>query len=149
VLVEEIMSSPVITISQEASVRKAVQVMNEAVVGSVVVLADERAVGIVTERDILKFIGEGGDAEKTRVGDIMSKPLIVVSPETDLEEAVRFMITKNVKKLPVVDKGKLVGIVTLTDVARIEPILMEAITDLIEKGVAKRFEKYIKPSYIA
>jgi len=148
-LVKEVMSSPVITVSEEESVRKAVQVMNEAAVGSVIALADERAVGILTERDILKFIGEGGDAEKTRVGDIMSKPLIVVSPETDLEEAVRFMITKNVKKLPVVDRGKLVGIVTLTDVARIEPILMEAIKSLIEKGVAKRFQKYIKPSYIA
>jgi len=148
-LVKDVMSSPVITVSQEELVRKAVQVMNEAEVGSVIVLADERAVGIVTERDILRFIGEGGDAEKTGVGDIMSKPLIVVSPETDLEEAVRLMITKNVKKLPVVDRGKLVGIVTLTDVARIEPILMEAIEGLIEKGVAKRFEKYIKPSYIA
>jgi len=148
-LVKEIMRSPVVTVDRDASVRKAAQVMNEAEVGSVIVCTDNKGIGIVTERDILKFIAKGGDAKKTKVSEIVSKPLIVVSPETDLEEAVKFMIAKKIKKLPVVDQGRLVGIFTLTDVARIEPLLMKALKSLIAQGLARKFEKYIKPSYIA
>jgi CBS domain-containing protein len=96
VLVNHVMKSPVVTVDHNGSVREAVEAMNKAEIGSVIICVDGKAIGIITERDILKFIGKGGDAEKTKVSEIMSKPLIVVGPETKLEEAVKFMISKNV-----------------------------------------------------
>lgn len=148
-LVRDVMTSPVITIDGNESVRRAVQVMNENGIGSVIVIEGREAVGIVTERDVLKFIGRGGDVEKTEVREIMSKPLKAVHPDTSLEDAVKIMIKEDIKKLPVVEGGRLIGILTMTDVVGIEPILMEKLRSLIEEGVSKKIQKYLKPYYIA
>lgn len=142
------MTSPIVTISRAKSVREAVQVMNREEVGSVIVTEDDNALGIVTERDVLRFIAGGGDDETTIVGEIMSSPLVVVKLGTVLEKAVKHMIKSDVKKLPVMEGGRLVGIVTLADVAGVHPILMDKLKSLIEEDVAKRFQKYLKPYYV-
>jgi len=91
-------------------------------IGYVVVLENERVVGIVTERDLLKrIVAATRDPEKTFVREIMSKPVIVVGPDLALEDAVKLMFKHKIKKLPVIGgyPRRLVGLVILTDVARL------------------------------
>ena len=125
--------------------------MNRCEIGSLIVLENGAVAGIVTERDMLRKIIDGGrDLEKTMVREIMSRPVIVVSPETPLEEAVTFMVKYKIKKLPVMERIKgeerLVGLVTLTDIARFQPKLMETLKELFAKEreiPPKRMEKVI------
>ena len=92
--VKDVMVTDLVTVKADISVKKAVKVMNDFEIGCLIVVEDGEAVGIITERDILKrIVVEGRDPEKTLVGEVMSKPLIVTSPETSLEEAIESMFT--------------------------------------------------------
>ena len=132
------------------SVKKAVKVMNDFEIGCLIVVEKGQAIGIITERDVLKrIVVESRNPEETLVRDIMSKPLIVVGPETSLEEAIEVMFKHKIKKLPVIDGGKLVGLVTFIDIARVQPVMEKTIRRLMEKyKVPRRINKVIK-YYIA
>jgi CBS domain-containing protein len=129
----------VVTVRPDYTVKHAASIMNRLGLGCVVVLEDERVAGIVTERDLLKrIVAVARDPENTFVGDIMSKPVFVVDPDISLEEALKLMFRHRLKKLPVVDRKRgeerLVGIVTLTDIARLQPRLMEVLKELFSQG---------------
>ena len=101
--VKDVMVTDLVTVKADISVKKAVKVMNDFEIGCLIVVEKGQAIGIVTERDILKrVVVEGRNPEETLVRDIMSKPLIVTSPETSLEEAIESMFKHKIKKLPVV-----------------------------------------------
>jgi CBS domain-containing protein len=124
--VEDVMTMDVITIDENASVKKAADIMNQHEIGCLIAVRKGKAIGIITERDLLKrVIVEDKNAKKTKVGDVMSSPLEVVAPGTDLEEALRFMFQKKIKKLPVVYKNRLLGVVSLTDIARCQPAIIK------------------------
>ena len=124
--VEDVMITEVITIDENASVKEAADIMNQHEIGSLIAVRKGKAIGIITERDLLKrVIVEAKNAEKTKVSEAMSSPLEVIASGTDLEEAVRLMFQKKIKKLPVVDKKRLVGLVSLTDIARCQPAIMK------------------------
>jgi len=148
--VKDVMVTDLVTIKADISVKKAVKVMNDFEIGCLIVVKNGEAIGIITERDILKrIVVEGRNPEKTLVGDIMSKPLIVTSPETSLEEAIEAMFKHKIKKLPVVEGGKLVGLVTFTDIARIQPVMEKILRKLMEKyEVPRRISKVVR-YYIA
>ena len=76
-----------------------------------------------------RIVAEDKNAKKTRVKDIMSTPLITTSPDTDAEEAARVMFENRIKKLVVIDQNRLVGVVSLTDIARAQP----SITKFLQK----------------
>jgi len=117
--VEDVMVQKVITVKANATVKQAVKTMNRHGIGCLIVEDEGRAVGILTERDLLKrVLAECRNPEKTRVHEVMSKPLIFVEPKMDIEEAASLMFRNRIKKLPVVEDGRLVGIVTVTDIAR-------------------------------
>ena len=143
--VEDVMVREVITVDENATVKEAVDVMNEFHIGSLIVLERGRARGIVTERDFLeRVIAEAKDVMTTEVKDIMTTPLVVVEPSMDLEEAVKLMFQSKIKKLAVVDANKLVGIVTLTDIARFQPQMMRMLKQLTTKQAApKSIQKVI------
>jgi CBS domain-containing protein len=143
--VVDVMVREVITVDENSTVKEAVDIMNEFQIGSLIVLEKGKAIGIVTERDFLRrVIGEGKDAKNTRVGEIMTTPLVVVEPSTDLEEAVKLMFQSKIKKLAVVDAKKLVGIVTLTDIARFQPQMIKMLKQLTTKqAVPKSMQKVI------
>jgi CBS domain-containing protein len=143
--VGDVMVREVITVDENSTVKEAVDIMNEFQIGSLIVLEKGKAMGIVTERDFLRrVIGEGKDAKNTRVGEIMTTPLVVVEPSTDLEEAVKLMFQRKIKKLAVVDANKLVGIVTLTDIARFQPQMIKMLKQLTTKqAVPKSMQKVI------
>src|SRR3989304_2732825 len=124
--VEDVMVREVVTISENASVKEAAGIMNQFEIGSIIAVRKGKAIGIVTERDLLKrVIAEGMDAKKTRVKDIMSSPLVVIAPGAELEEALRLMFEKKIKKLVVVDQKRLIGLVSLTDIASCQPAIIK------------------------
>jgi len=116
---QDIMVKDIVTVEEKVTVRKAVEVMNKYEIGCLIVMKKGKPEGIVTERDMLKrILLESRDPEKIKVNEIMSTPLIVGKPQMDIEEAVKLMFKRNIKKLPVTNNKQLVGLVTLTDLAR-------------------------------
>lgn len=143
------MVEAVITVEADATVMKAVKVMNDNEIGCLVVTRNGRAVGILTERDLLKrVIGKSMNPSKTKVRDIMTKPLIAGHPDMDLEDATRLMFEKKIKKLPVVDDGRLKGLITLTDVARFQPQMIKILKKLSDHVSAPQRMKKVMNYYV-
>ncbi len=117
-IVEEIMTRPVVTIGPGETATEAATKMAEAGVGCLVVVEGETVLGIVTERDLVtRIVSKGKDAKKVKVQDFMSSPVISVSPETRILDAVKIVSRHRIRRLPVVKDGKLVGIITAYDAA--------------------------------
>jgi len=117
--IEEAMIKSVVTLQEDVSVYEAVKLMNENRIGCLVVLQYGQVVGIVTERDLLERVLEKcRNPKETKVTEIMTKRVIVGKPDMRLDEAAKLMFEKKVKKLPIVEGNRLVGLVTLTDLAR-------------------------------
>lgn len=117
--VQEIMTRDPRTLKATASVREAAQTMKEADVGPVIVLDDDDQVcGIVTDRDItVRVVAEGMDPGSTVVDRICSHDMTTLSPGDDAEQAARMMREKAIRRMPVVDNGRPVGIVSIGDLA--------------------------------
>lgn len=143
------MISNVVSVVDSVTVRYAASQMTRFGIGCLVVTEGNKVVGIVTERDILeKIVVLGRDPSIIKVNEIMSNPVVVVSPNTPLEDAVELMFKHQIKKLPVVDNinglPMLVGLVTLTDIARMQPKLIKTLKELFEindKKIPRRMEK--------
>jgi CBS domain-containing protein len=147
--VEDVMIKEVMTIDENATVKEAAEVMNKFEIGCLIAVRKGKAMGILTERDMLKrVVAESKDAAKTKVKDVMSSPLVVVEPSMDLEEAVRLMFQMKIKKLPVVDGKRLVGLVTLTDIARFQPQIIRILKQLAMKQTAPKSMKKVIDYYI-
>ncbi len=118
--------------------------MNKHQIGCVIIVDEEQPVGIVTERDIMKRVVSKGIAPKNlKVVDVMSKPLVTASPNMPAGDAAKAMLKWNIKKLPVSEKGRLVGVVTLTDLLRVEGII-EALNGYDLSGASKRLKKTLE-----
>jgi CBS domain-containing protein len=113
--VSEIMKPDVVTAAPTDRIRKAIDVMVAKNVGSVVVVEDDKVVGILTERDILKKIKDL-DIDESLVSEFMSSPVLTVMPDTFITEALALMQTRNIRRLPVMKGGRLMGIVTEIDI---------------------------------
>lgn len=143
---EDVMVGEVITVEVDATVEEAVKTMNKHEIGCLIVVnTAEKPVGIVTERDMLKrVLVKLKDPRKTKVSEIMSKPLVFGTPHMDVEVAARLMFKKKIKKLPVVENGNLVGLVTLTDLARVQPEMIRILKKLsLKKLPPKRMKKVL------
>jgi CBS domain-containing protein len=113
----------IIKIQADATVKEAVEMMNKHGIGCLIAVKNGKPVGIMTERDILKrVIPESKNPEKAQVSEVMSTPLIAGGSDMYVEDAARLMFKKNIKKLPIMENGKLVGLLTLSDIARIAHI---------------------------
>jgi CBS domain-containing protein len=113
------MNKDIVSVEAERSIRSAVKTMVKNGLGSVVITERGNAVGIVTERDIMKSIGYGKENPETQVGQIMSKPLISVSSDATLGEAADIMIKRKVRRLLVKEESRYVGIITQRDLQRL------------------------------
>ena len=123
--------------SEEATVRKAAELMSKHEVGCLIVVKKEKPVGILTETDMVKrVILEYVDPEETKVGETMSSPLVFGSPQMDVDEASKLMRRQKIKKLPVVEKGRIVGLVTTTDLVR-SPEVMKMMIRAIKRNLIK------------
>jgi len=132
ILVRDIMAKNVKTVRTDDSVHDAVVKMNKFDVGSVIVTNNNRPVGIITSKNVLERIVEPRlDAGAVRAKDVMSSPLITVEADTTLEEAAKLMAQKHIKKLPVIDKDKLVGVLSSSDIVKISPTQISILQELL------------------
>ncbi|RCV48348.1 CBS domain-containing protein [Marinitenerispora sediminis] len=117
--VRDIMSSDLATIPPQASLYDAARIMRDRDIGDVIVTEGETPKGVVTDRDIVvRCVAAGKDLEQERVADVCSPQLTTVSPDADQEEAVRLMRDKHVRRLPVVENDRVVGVISIGDLAR-------------------------------
>ncbi len=117
--IRDLMTENPETCAPSATVADAARVMRDQDVGPVPVVEGDRLVGIVTDRDlVVRVLAEGRDPSSTTLGEIASSDLTTVSPDTDLREALDLMSASQVRRLPVVEGGRLVGIVAQADIAR-------------------------------
>jgi len=139
ICVKDVMVRDVVTVDSEYSVKYAARIMSYFNIGSLIALTEGNVVGILSERDVMtRVVAKGLDPEKVMVSDAMSKPVIVTGPTMPLEDAVKLMFKRKIKKLPVVVKekkqSKLIGLLSITDVARLQPQMLETIRDLSSMG---------------
>ncbi len=123
-LLKEIMRTDLVTIAPEANIREAARKMRDENVGCVLITEGGRLRGCLTDRDIACWLAEGKDPDNTEVRSIMKERVITATPETDVLGASRTMSINNVRRLPIVEDGKLCGMVTTADLA---PVLEEEV----------------------
>ena len=117
--IRDVMTTNPETLPESTTVREAAEAMRANDIGDVVVVDDNGQLsGILTDRDIVvRVVAEGRDPRATRIGDIASRDLTAVSPDDPVDRAVQLMRAKAIRRLPAVDKGKPVGIVSIGDLA--------------------------------
>lgn len=116
--VQDLMTPDPITLPETATLLDAARTMRQAGIGNVVVLHGEAVCGIVTDRDIVvRGIADGRDPRATTLGDVCSRNLTTLSPDDQLETAVRLIREHAIRRLPVVRRGRAVGILTMGDLA--------------------------------
>lgn len=130
-LVKDIMTSPVITIDEGESSYKAAQLMDQNDVGCIVVTSKEgKPLGIITERDfVTRVLAKNTLPSKITAKKVMTSPLITIEPDEKLSEAARRMSRLNVRRLGVMYKGNLVGIISSKDILAVTPELLEIIQE--------------------
>jgi len=130
-LVRDVMSSPVFTIDGDSSVEEAARLMEEHELGGIIVTGkEEKPLGIITERDLVKrVLAKNAKASKLSAKEVMTSPLITIDPDRTLAEAARRMSDLKVRRLGVMYKGNLVGVVSSKDILAITPELIEIIQE--------------------
>ena len=117
--VKDVMSASPIGLEDTASLVDAARAMREGDFGSVVVMKSGSVCGVVTDRDIVvRAVAEGKDPKSVKLSEICSEHVVTVSPDQSVDEAAELMRDKAVRRVPVVEKGRLVGIVSLGDLAK-------------------------------
>ncbi len=140
VKVSEIMSSPVHSIDINKSAKDAGQMLRKIRRGFLVVTKGGKPVGTMSDSDLIqKVVAENKLSSKIKIKDIMSSPIVTVGKDEDVLVAVRKMKLNNVHRLPVMGKGKLVGVLSLTDIARTSPELQ----DLLEYRLKMKEEPVV------
>lgn len=114
--VRDVMTEATVTESPQDSLRSAAERMWRQQTGSLLIAEDRNLVGIITERDLLRAVALGADADKTTVDDAMTTEVHTVTPDIPLQDAAREMATRWIRHLPVVQDGRLLGVVSMRDV---------------------------------
>lgn len=132
-LVRDVMTKAVTTIHQDATIQDAARVMQQHNVGSIPVIDANGLVGIVTDRDIVvRNIAAGQDPLSTPVKDVMTSQVTTVTPEEDVRTVSQMMASRQIRRVPVIENQKLVGMVSLGDLATTGITNMEASEALTE-----------------
>jgi CBS domain-containing protein len=114
----EVMTRRILSVSPSTTVAEAATIMGERAAGSALVMEDDRLLGIFTERDIVRALGQHFDAASHAVGEWMTSDPVTTSPETTVQEALDTMLGRGFRHLPVVEEGSVVGVVSLRDLSR-------------------------------
>ena len=136
--VRDAMVSSVITAELEQNVVDAAKIMKKEDIGSVIICENKKPVGIVTREDIInKVLAMDAHPSKVLLKDIMSKKLVTTSPDSDISDAAKLMSMHKYERIPVVSLGKLVGIISTREIAKVAPAALEVMTEhlRIEQGV--------------
>lgn len=130
-LVRDVMSSPVITVEEEATVNRVAELMDKHGLGCIIVTNNEgKPVGIITERDLVsRVLAKNLKPDSLMAKEVMTSPLITIEPSETISEAARKMSRLNIRRLGVVYKGQLIGLVSSKDILSVMPELIETIQE--------------------
>lgn len=143
---EDVMTREVVTLDENVPVKKAAEIMTQEGVSAIITTFEGKAKGILTERDILKrIVAEDKDSKKTKIKEIMSSPLVTIEPTTSLEEAAHIMFEKKIKSLPVIHENRLIGLISLQDICKLQPEILRILRQAMEtpKNLQKVLNCYI------
>jgi CBS domain-containing protein len=145
--VSEIMTGAAVTDQPDDTLAQAASKMWKQQTGSLLVMDGDDLVGILTERDVLKAVATGTNAQETRISEVMTKDLVTVGPQASLREAAKIMADRWIRHLPVIDAGKLVGVISQRDLAGVlagalnEPERLEALVEASELVRERRLRR--------
>ena len=145
--VSEIMTPAAVADRADDTLAEAARKMWEQQTGSLLVMDGESLLGIITERDVLKAVATGTPLDRTRISEVMSKDLVSVGPGTSIREAAKVMADKWIRHLPVLDGGRLVGIISQRDLAGVlagalnEPEALEQLVEASELVRERRLRR--------
>jgi CBS domain-containing protein len=138
--VKEIMNPNVVTLSPNATLKEAAEMMSQQKIGSIVIIDKNKPLGILTERDFATKIMLKPYSEDSKVSEVMSSPVIHVSSDQSVADIIDIMANKEIRKVPVIDDGKVVGIVTGTEFLRL-------FVQATDKDMQKAYQQYVKRVY--
>lgn len=141
VKVSQIMKKYVVTVEPVLTISDAAKIMSNNRIGSVVVMKAKRPVGIVTTEDITGVVARGLDPKKVKISDLQKRKFITVSPKDNILDVTKYMVKSGVKRLPVVEKGKLLGIISDKEILSTSPELI----DVLSEKLKARMERVAKP----
>ena len=143
ITVKDVMTKSVISVDAAATVNEAAKMMEDAKVGAIVVMENNTPVGIITDRDFAVKIVAHAYPITTPVKQIMSTPLFAVGPEETVVMAADLMYTREIRKLPVIDNDKVVGMITATDlVNQLAVSTEEDVIKMYHQSVSKIYKQY-------
>lgn len=130
-LVRDVMSSPVITVEEEATTNHVAELMDKHGLGCIIVTNKEgKPIGIITERDLVtRVLAKNLKPDSLKAKDVMTSPLITIEPSETISEAARKMSRLNIRRLGVIYKGQLIGLVSSKDILSVMPELIETIQE--------------------
>jgi len=130
-LVKDVMSSPAVTVQENAAANKVAELMKKHAYGCIIVATkDDKPIGIITERDlVVRVLAKNAKPDTVKAKDVMTAPLMTVEPDATISEAARRMSKLDIRRLAVIYKEKLVGIVSSKDVLGVMPELLETIQE--------------------
>lgn len=139
---KDVMTRGVFVTKKDTTVRKAAEIMSRANIGSIVLTEKDKVTGILTEGDIVHdVVAKGLDPDKVKIDKVAKSPVRTVDPDKDVEDVARIMRDLNVKRLPVVRKGKLIGIVTERDLIGVSPALYDIMFERASLEERPSFER--------
>lgn len=160
--VKEAMNTDVKTTSPDASAYEVAKTLQAEKIGCLIIVEKGQPVGIVSERDICcRVVAANKVPKKTKVKEIMSSPLVTTGPKETITDASELMVRKNIRRLPVMENGKLVGIITAKNILQISPKMIEILKEVsrinsvgyevtkptLERGTCERCNDQMVPVY--
>jgi len=142
--VADAMSVAPVAIAPTKTVFECSKIMVKRRVGSVLVTSEEKLEGILTEKDLVEFLAKGLDPKKTKVKEIMTRKVLTIGPEEDIYDALHRMKKDKVRRLPVVSKKKLIGMLTQNDILKLQPALFDILVARGRAPLKPKKEKYIE-----
>ena len=134
VKVADAMTRNPIVIAKELSLRECANSMIRNHVGSVIVKQHNKLLGLVTAKDFVNAVQKNVDFDKVTVGDIMIKKIKTITPDVDIYDALLDMSKKDIRRLPVIHKNELLGLLTISDVLKLQPRLLDVLAEKVKIG---------------
>ena len=138
--VKEIMNPNVVSLTPEATLKEASELMAKQKIGSVVIIDDGNPVGIITERDFATKVVLQSFSSETKVSEVMSSPVIHVTSDQSVADIIDIMANKDIRKVPVIDDGKVLGMITGTEFLRL-------FVQATDEEMQKAYQQYVKRVY--